>query len=450
MLIKSKKHRFHTITNAAYLFGVLSHLGLGFVFLHMKIYEMVWFNFIFSTPIFITSYIMNRQPHYQRFAFLLAFLELLFHQIAGVYFLGWESGFQYFLIYLAGLTFFNAHWNNKTRAFLISTIFLSFVSLYFFFRNPESYHLTTLEYKFFYLSNCLFTFLGLAVLINYYVQTLEKAEKNLMAANQKLSDKSEQLQKTLTERNQAFGRLNQELSEAADYVRTILPPPIKDGHIRIDWRFLPSTSLGGDAFGYNWLDEEHFSLYLIDVSGHGVGAALLSASVINTLRSQSLRQTNFKQPEEVLDALNKAFPSEENNDMFFTIWYGVYNKSTRKLHYASGGHPPALLVNNSQNHNNIKQLRTPNFVIGVDENIIYKSKTRLIDKNSILYLFSDGVYEIRQTNTKMWRLSKLIKLLAGFKTSKRQNLDRIVEHAQAIGSSKNFKDDFTLIEIVFN
>jgi sigma-B regulation protein RsbU (phosphoserine phosphatase) len=69
--------------------------------------------------------------------------------------------------------------------------------------------------------------------------------------------------------------LNQELADAADYVRTILPKPITEGPIRTDWRFVPSTSLGGDAFGYHMVDENHFAIYLIDVSGHGVGAALL-------------------------------------------------------------------------------------------------------------------------------------------------------------------------------
>ena len=101
-------------------------------------------------------------------------------------------------------------------------------------------------------------------------------------------------------------------------MRTILPEPITEGPIRTDWRFIPSTSLGGDAFGYHMVDENHFAIYLIDVSGHGVGAALLSVSVMNVLRSQSLPNTDFKDPEQVLGALNIAFPGEENNDMFFT------------------------------------------------------------------------------------------------------------------------------------
>ena len=62
------------------------------------------------------------------------------------------------------------------------------------------------------------------------------------------------------------------------------------------------------------VDKEHFAIYLIDVSGHGVGAALLSISVINVLRSQSLTKTDFKDPGQVLRSLNLTFPSESNKD----------------------------------------------------------------------------------------------------------------------------------------
>ena len=95
------------------------------------------------------------------------------------------------------------------------------------------------------------------------------------------------------------------------------------------------------------MDDDHFAIYLIDVSGHGVGAALLSVSVMNVLRSESFTKTDFKTPEQILESLNHAFPGEDNNDMFFTIWYGIYNKRTKVLTYASGGHPPALLPDNS-------------------------------------------------------------------------------------------------------
>ena len=79
-----------------------------------------------------------------------------------------------------------------------------------------------------------------------------------------------------------------ELAQAAKYVRSLLPEPT-DGAVRTRWRFEPSSQLGGDFFGYDWIDPDHFAVYLLDVSGHGVGAALLSVSVANALRGGRCR-----------------------------------------------------------------------------------------------------------------------------------------------------------------
>ncbi|MCF7765196.1 MAG: response regulator [Verrucomicrobia bacterium] len=138
-------------------------------------------------------------------------------------------------------------------------------------------------------------------------------------------------------------QLAAELAEAAAYVQSILPKPLS-GCIEASWQFLPSARLGGDAFDCFWLDEDHFAIYLLDVCSHGVGAALLSVSVMNVLRSRALPDTDFHAPEAVLRALNEAFAMERHHNLYFTIWYGVFQRSSRRLTYASGGHPPALLL----------------------------------------------------------------------------------------------------------
>ena len=72
------------------------------------------------------------------------------------------------------------------------------------------------------------------------------------------------------QRNEAYRQLADELAKAAEYVKSLLPEPI-DEPIRIRWEHIPSMQLGGDAFGYHWLDDDHFAIYLLDVCGHGVG-----------------------------------------------------------------------------------------------------------------------------------------------------------------------------------
>src|SRR4051794_1686400 len=134
-----------------------------------------------------------------------------------------------------------------------------------------------------------------------------------------------------------------QLTQASRYVLSLLPGPT-DGEVRTRWRFEPSSDLGGDFFGYDWIDPDHFAMYLLDVSGHGVGAALLSVSVGNALRGRSLPGTDFRDPAAVLSGLNDAFSMDQHDEKYFTIWYGVYHRAKRTLTYASGGHPPALLL----------------------------------------------------------------------------------------------------------
>ena len=119
------------------------------------------------------------------------------------------------------------------------------------------------------------------------------------------------------------------MAQAAKYVCSLLPEPIRTGAVRVDWRFVPSTQLGGDSFGYHWLDDGHLAVYLLDVSGHGVGASLLSVSALNVLRSQSLPNTDFHNPGEVLERLDATFKMEQHDNRYFTIWYGVYARHMR-------------------------------------------------------------------------------------------------------------------------
>ena len=108
-------------------------------------------------------------------------------------------------------------------------------------------------------------------------------------------------------------------------------------------------ALGGDSFGYHWIDDEHFAFFVLDVCGHGVRAALLSIAAAETLRSEALPTTDWRDPGAVLTALNEAYPMERHDDLFFTIWYGVYHRPARRLAYASAGHPAAILLRGPAN-----------------------------------------------------------------------------------------------------
>jgi PAS domain S-box-containing protein len=297
---------------------------------------------------------------------------------------------------------------------------------------------------------------GDILLLEISSAAIKDAEGNIIGAVEVARDVTEQkkaealLNKTLLEQNEVLNQLNSELSDAAGYVKTVLPQPITSGALRTNWRFIPSASLGGDSFGYHWIDDDHFAMYLLDVSGHGWGAALLSVSVINVLRSHALPDTDFQKPDQVLFALNNTFPGEKHNDMFFTIWYGVYNISSHKLVYASGGHPPALLFSGSvSEHIQLDQLRTPNFIMGGKQDITYQRKIQEIHRPSRLYVFSDGVYDITKVDGSIWGFNEFLEFSVQSFNVDHSNLDRLLSYAQELAQEEEFDDDFTILEIVF-
>lgn len=250
------------------------------------------------------------------------------------------------------------------------------------------------------------------------------------------------------ERNLAVQQLYDELADAAEYVKKIIPPPLTQGPVRTDWRYIPSTSLGGDSLGYHWLDDDNMAIYLLDVCGHGIGSALLSVSVLNVLRSQALPNTDFMQPDEVLTSLNNAFPMEQQNERYFTMWYGVYNRPKGTLVYASGGHPPALLsLAGAGPEEGFSELRTPNMVVGGMPDVDYKKATVQVGEAFTLYIFSDGVYEIALEDGQFWQFSDFTQFMTQSRGQQESELDLLLAKARKLYGSENLEDDFSILKV---
>jgi sigma-B regulation protein RsbU (phosphoserine phosphatase) len=298
-----------------------------------------------------------------------------------------------------------------------------------------------------------------------------KAEAFALGANDyivKLPDRLELLARiryhskgyiNLLQRNEAYqallesqSRLANEMKQAANYVQSLLPDRLKKGDVRTDWRFIPSAELGGDSFGYHWLDESHFAFYLLDVSGHGVGSALLSVSAMNALRSQALPQTDFRVPGQVLAALNNAFQMDQQNGLFFTIWYGVYHKPTRRLDYCGGGHPPALLFNGlSADQVAFEVLEASGPMIGAVPDLEYKTASTSVRTFAKLLLYSDGVYEIERTDKSIWPFNEFLEFMkqGPHDDASDSKMDRLIAYDREIQGREEFIDDCSIVELQF-
>ena len=237
-------------------------------------------------------------------------------------------------------------------------------------------------------------------------------------------------------------KLSTELLEAAEYVRSLLPLPL-NSEVITDWQFLPCTYLGGDSFGYRWLDEDRFATYLLDVCGHGVGAALLSITVMDVLEGLSLNDTDFFNPASVLSALNRAYPMEKHNGKFFTAWYGVYDRRDSTLTYASAGHPPAVLIDSKSRRT---LLKTPGPSIGLLPAPSYAAATVPVDRPSKLMLFSDGVYENIKPDGSVMNLDEFLRHIENVPwNSTSESLLNLIREVCPFP----FEDDFSLVQITF-
>jgi len=241
--------------------------------------------------------------------------------------------------------------------------------------------------------------------------------------------------------------LDRDLEKARSYVLSLLPAPIATSTPQTEWFIVPSARVGGDAFGYGELDDGTFVSFLFDVSGHGIGAAMLSVSILNVLRQRALPGCDFKSPTQVLGRLNAMFQMDNHNGMFFTIWYGIYDRRQKRLIYASAGHHPAYLV--STDRTKITPLKTEGPLIGVMEEFNVREGSMDVPENASLHLFSDGVFEVDDEKGRQLGLTSLLPWLQQPAVEGRSEPQRIYQSVREFARSGPLDDDFSYLVVKF-
>jgi serine phosphatase RsbU (regulator of sigma subunit) len=237
--------------------------------------------------------------------------------------------------------------------------------------------------------------------------------------------------------------LDRDLTRASAYLRSLLPAPLLHGPVRAEWHFEPSARVGGDAFGYHRLDHDRLAMFLLDVSGHGVGAAMHAVSVLTALRQQTLPDVDFGNPAQVLGRLNDLFPMDAHGGMFFTIWYGVLHLPTQRLRYASGGQHPAYVLPAAGGA--LQPLATHNLLIGAMPDIAFDAAEAQLAPGDRLYLFSDGVFEIVTAAGRTWLLDDLLPLLGKPVPPGRSEPAHVFEVVRGLARQGPLDDDFSFL-----
>ncbi len=241
-------------------------------------------------------------------------------------------------------------------------------------------------------------------------------------------------------------QLQTELDSAADYIRSILPKELH-GRVEASARYLPSSRLSGDCFDFRWIDDDHFMVYVIDVSGHGVEAALVSVSLHDVLSPGSLPTEMLFAPERVLTELNRRFMMEHHNHHYATIWYGIYQPSTGTLAYAGAGHPPALLfVPGVASPVRLWPQARP---VGMFEDTAFVEERVAVPAGSRMLLYSDGAFDFPLPGGGQFGLVEFVHVCAALSESAEWGIDELLGTLIGLSAGGEFKDDCSVIRLAF-
>jgi sigma-B regulation protein RsbU (phosphoserine phosphatase) len=265
----------------------------------------------------------------------------------------------------------------------------------------------------------------------------------LMAANAELMQK----QKNLDEGLQA----------AAGIQQGLLPQKLpKIEHLDIAWKFMPSEKIGGDIFNVLRLDEDHVAFYMIDISGHGVPAALVTFSVSQALQPHTgctVRHPSdlscgheVVPPSEVLKALDAEYPWERF-EKFLTIIYIIIDLRQEDLIYSNAAHPPPMVLHSNGSYDLLEKRGT---VIGLDGIVPFEDEQRKLRDGDKILCYTDGVFEIMNDKGEIFgekRFHELVQSLIHLPVH--AMLDEILSAIQEFAGGSKVRDDVSLLGIGF-
>jgi len=257
-----------------------------------------------------------------------------------------------------------------------------------------------------------------------------------------------ELQKMELQRKQK--RIDRDLESAAAIQQSLLPdrsPKIEN--IQVAWRFEPCDQVGGDIFNVHSMDERNVGLYMLDVCGHGVPAALISVAVSQFLNSGDGLLGNkceLVSPDIVLNRLDEAFPFERF-DSFFSIICMTLDVQEGLLTYSSAGHPPPVLVH-SNGSIEILDCRGPSIGIG-SENAIGQQSITLHTGDKIL-LYTDGLLENRNSAGTFFGKQRFYDILEKYRNEPVQKIvEAVYTTAKKFRQQAKPEDDISILGVEY-
>lgn len=267
-------------------------------------------------------------------------------------------------------------------------------------------------------------------------------------------EKNEQLNKI-----QSTNRKLRENMEAAVQIQLSLLPQkaYSVSNYQFDWYFKPSDMLGGDMLYIYKLAENKIACYVLDVSGHGTQAALLSVTIRNQLTVNpvdesrertygsliSLNSRDAKPIDVITELSNHYSDLLEKTGHYFTIVYGILDTRTGCFDYISAGHYNPVLISGD---NITMDDSSSGIPVGMFRDQKYNEHRIQLSKGDRLYMFTDGIVEEMNDSGEQYGLQRLSEQLKDKKTNA-EGFSGLINHLRGWASKDSFNDDIALIEI---
>lgn len=246
-----------------------------------------------------------------------------------------------------------------------------------------------------------------------------------------------ELYKEMEEQNQ---KLKNEVMMARNLQMSLLPGPPADPRLDFSMVYMPCESLGGDFIDIFYIDDSHLGLYLADVSGHGVQAALLTIFLRSTLNKKILDPA--KALEELYQEFNK---SNLHQELYITVFYCIIDLDSKKMLYSNAGLNVVPVV---YSDTRFELLMLPGIPISnwMDKPG-YLNGSIDLQSGDKLFLYSDGILEMRNKKNEQYGEDRLLEILLHSHSKPEQVLLKIKKSAFRFAGKKtaeDLKDDVTM------
>src|SRR6266849_5168827 len=230
-----------------------------------------------------------------------------------------------------------------------------------------------------------------------YVQAMDFSHRVQIERRDQLGELGESFNRMtgsisqLIEEENKRRRLENEISIAREVQNQLFPSTLPSvPGVEIEAICKAARSVSGDYYDFIQLSPTHIAIAIADISGKGISAALLMASLQAALRSQMLVEgSECLSMVELVSRLNKHLVRNTGDDRFATFFIAIYDSATRTLRYTNAGHLPAFLICNG----NAEQLDKGGMVLGVVEDYVYEEGTLTVGSGALLIGYSDGLIE---------------------------------------------------------